>query len=262
MAETTLSLDTRPSHHQEQSPGLHERVDSRHSRGALHLRRGQHGPERTRRGTRGLFRKEASQPLRGRRGRAHGTPRGKSTRQHEPVGRVGETAAGVAGGDTDGRDAVEEDARRAREAIERRLAAENARPFSSSGRGPRESDDKVSAEATALLAHLKSIMWDNVGVVRTPSKLATAVSELTAIRDRADRLWEEARGAGWEVVALRDAAHAGLAVAEAASANRVAGGAHSVVPDEGEEADGSATTEEAREQDSDDDEDSFVAARV
>ncbi|EED87355.1 l-aspartate oxidase, partial [Thalassiosira pseudonana CCMP1335] len=92
--------------------------------------------------------------------------------------------------------------------------------------------DASSREATAILTHLKSLMWDNVGVVRTPAKLALAVSELAAIRDQADRLWEDCScggtAASWEVVALRDAAYAGLAVAESALANPVSGGAHYV----------------------------------
>lgn len=83
-------------------------------------------------------------------------------------------------------------------------------------------------------------MWDNVGVVRTPSKLELAVSELSAIRTEADQLWNNSNGgAGWEVVALRDAAHSGLAVAESALANRVSGGAHYVVLEEETENEGS-----------------------
>ena len=128
-------------------------------------------------------------------------------------------------------------------------------------------DGRTSQEAIAILAHLKSLMWDNVGVVRTPSKLALAVSELSAIRDQADRLWEDSNGsAGWEVAALRDAAHSGLAVADAAFANRVSGGAHFVDLDEEEEGDDGMTIKSsaaAKDQDSDsDDDDGLVTARA
>ena len=97
------------------------------------------------------------------------------------------------------------------------------------------------------MTNLKSIMWDNVGVVRTPSKLALAVSELSAMRDEADRLWNSGvggvgGGAGWEVVALRDAAYSGLAVAESALANRVSGGAHYVVLEESESENSSSSS--------------------
>ena len=90
----------------------------------------------------------------------------------------------------------------------------------------------VSREAGAILSHLKALMWDNVGVVRDEAKLSLAVSELTAIREQADHLWKENlvdKSAGQEVIALRDAAYAGLAVAESALANDVSGGAHYVV---------------------------------
>jgi aspartate oxidase len=117
----------------------------------------------------------------------------------------------------------------ARSAIELRLAIERA-PTLKSGRGGTQ-DTELSRKANAILTHLKSLMWDNVGVVRDPAKLSMAVSELTAIRDQADILWEENSQhskAGEEIVALRDAAYAGLALTKSALANRVSGGAHYV----------------------------------
>jgi len=151
---------------------------------------------------------------------------------------VGEMVAGVVKDECDSvaleeREKVMETMHHARHAIEQRLVMEEQQQQSIA-----TADERITQEATSILAHLKSLMWDNVGVVRTPTKLDLAVSELTAIRDQADRLWEE-DGAGWEVVALRDAAHAGLAVADAALANRVSGGAHHVVLDEEEGKDGS-----------------------
>ena len=154
---------------------------------------------------------------------------------------VGEMVAGVVKDESDNaaleeREKVMETMHHARHAIEQRLVMEEQQQQSSSSSAT--ADGRITQEATSTLAHLKSLMWDNVGVVRTPTKLDLAVSELTAIRDQADRLWEE-EGAGWEVVALRDAAHAGLAVADAALANRVSGGAHHVVLDGEEDKDGS-----------------------
>ena len=98
---------------------------------------------------------------------------------------------------------------------------------------PKEvADNHTACEVAAVLAHLKLVMWDNVGVVREPSKLVHARSELEAVRDEADRLWADGHGgAGWEAAALRDASRAGLAVAELAAANPVLGGAHCVVLD-------------------------------
>lgn len=146
---------------------------------------------------------------------------------------VGEMVAGVVSDASDikafeSRERVMETMHQARYAIEQRLAVEQS---NNTGVTTSTVDEGVRRDATAILNTLKSIMWDNVGVVRTPSKLALAISELTAIRTEADRLWDS-DGAGWEVVALRDAAYSGLAVAESALANRVSGGAHYVVIEE------------------------------
>ena len=157
---------------------------------------------------------------------------------------VGEMVAGVVSDGSDdkaleNRERVMEMMHQARYAIEQRLAVEQSSP-NNTGSSTMSStvDEGMRKEATAILTNLKSIMWDNVGVVRTPSNLALAVSELSAIRDEADQLWNSSGGgggaAGWEVVALRDAAHSGLAVAESALSNRVSGGAHYMVLEESE----------------------------
>jgi L-aspartate oxidase len=170
---------------------------------------------------------------------------------------VGEVVAGV--GNEENQENAVESMHQARDAIERRLAMEQSR-------GGRVDDggmngDASSREATAILTHLKSLMWDNVGVVRTPAKLALAVSELAAIRDQADRLWEDCScggtAASWEVVALRDAAYAGLAVAESALANPVSGGAHYVALDEEEGFETDGGLEDGVIADSDDEEEAF-----
>lgn len=171
----------------------------------------------------------------------------------------GSSAGEVAAGTVEERvDEVAEAAEEARSAIERRLSRSGGRAIRSSDRVPTRTDEEAVREATVLLSHLKSIMWDNVGVVRTPSKLSAAVSDLTAIRDEADRLWEGRRpgSPGVEAAALRDAAYAGLAVAEAALANRVSGGAHFVVL-EGEESKNDAM----KEMESDDEDEGLVVAR-
>lgn len=186
---------------------------------------------------------------------------------------VGEVVAGYVADTTDmlaleRREEVAETMHRARCAIEQRLAMESS---SSHGAGKTGiPDDAVSQDALSILAHLKSLMWENVGVVRTPAKLSHAVSELSVICDQADRLWMEndGRSAGWEVVALRDASRAGLAVAESALANRVSGGAHYMALD-GEEEEEEARRRmrskggERKEQDSDEEEeDVLVVARA
>jgi aspartate oxidase len=181
---------------------------------------------------------------------------------------VGEVVAGHVADTTDmlaleGREEVLETIHRARYAIEQRLVMDRRHSnisASSSGSRTGTPNDKVSQEALSILAHLKSLMWENVGVVRTPAKLSNAVSELSAICDQADRLWMENGGsAGWEVIALRDASRAGLAVAESALANRVSGGAHYVVLDEEDYEE----EEVGRRKDSDEEEDDvLVVARA
>mmetsp|Transcript_20260 Transcript_20260/g.42491 ORF Transcript_20260/g.42491 Transcript_20260/m.42491 type:complete len:721 (-) Transcript_20260:420-2582(-) len=171
---------------------------------------------------------------------------------------AGETAAGAV---EDNADEVAEAAAEARSAIERRLSRSGcgSSETDSSVVGGVDGDEEAVREATVLLSHLKSIMWDNVGVVRTPSKLSAAVSDLAAIREEADRLWEDRRGsAGVEAVALRDAAYAGLAVAEAALANRVSGGAHYIVLEEEE---GEEKNDSRKEMESDDEDEGLVVAR-
>ena len=80
--------------------------------------------------------------------------------------------------------------------------------------------------ATELLSRLRGIMWDHVGVVRTPMGLSHAVSLVSEIKEEACHLFEESPS--METVGIRDAAYAGEAVAEAALNNRVSAGAHCI----------------------------------
>ncbi|KAL3816946.1 hypothetical protein ACHAXA_001774 [Cyclostephanos tholiformis] len=176
---------------------------------------------------------------------------------------VGEFVAGLRHDDRD-REASMIATDGARRAIERRLAT--AIPIDPSASSHSVVDDaSIALEATAIMSRLRSVMWDDVGVARTSRGLERAVSELSAMRDEADRLWDMAGGRGGrEVVALRDAAWAGLAVAHAAMSNRVSGGSHYLVAsgdekEEGGRRDGGG----AKEQDGDDDDDiGLVVARA
>ena len=114
-------------------------------------------------------------------------------------------------------------------------------------------NDAITREATAILTRLKSVMWNYVGVVRTSAGLEHAVSELTAMCDEAERLWDTGEG-GREAVALRDASRSGLAVADAALRNRISGGCHYLAP--------MAETEQHYDDDDDDEEDGQAMARA
>mmetsp|Transcript_48824 Transcript_48824/g.59078 ORF Transcript_48824/g.59078 Transcript_48824/m.59078 type:complete len:568 (+) Transcript_48824:275-1978(+) len=103
-------------------------------------------------------------------------------------------------------------------------------------------DDVATSKqmAQSLLQKLRKIMWDKVGVVRTPSGLRSAVQSLQELREEACELYER-RGPTLETSAIRDAAFAGEAVAKSAASNCVSAGAHYVVDDEEDEDDQAET---------------------
>ena len=100
--------------------------------------------------------------------------------------------------------------------------------------------------AVQLLGQVRRVMWNHVGLVRTPSGLSTAMEALADIQAEATELHQICPSL--ETSGLRDAACAGEAVATASAANKQSAGTHYVVPDDAEEF-------------SDDEEDNVVAAR-
>merc|ERR1712161_134398 len=84
--------------------------------------------------------------------------------------------------------------------------------------------------AVQLLSQVRRIMWNNVGLVRTPSGLATAMEALTDIQAEATELHQICPSL--EASGVRDAACAGKLVATASAANRQSAGTHYVVPDD------------------------------
>ena len=94
--------------------------------------------------------------------------------------------------------------------------------------------ERASKQASMLLSEVKKIMWDQVGLVRTPLGLETAIDDLEDLRNEATLLHEKTSTK--ETVAVRDATYSGLAVAKAAAANRISAGTHYIV-DEGDESD-------------------------
>lgn len=111
----------------------------------------------------------------------------------------------------------------------------------------------VEERAEDLLHHLRRIMWDYVGVVRTPNGLSKAIFELSSIREEACNLFDAKPCI--ETSALRDATIAGQAVAEAAVSNRVSAGAHYIISDETDSAPSYVEDEE-----DDDDYDDVIAS--
>ena len=83
--------------------------------------------------------------------------------------------------------------------------------------------------AIQLLGQVRRVMWDHVGLVRTPSGLSTAIEALGEIRDEATDLHQVCPTL--ETSAVRDAAFAGEAVAVASYRNRESAGAHYIVAD-------------------------------
>jgi L-aspartate oxidase len=95
--------------------------------------------------------------------------------------------------------------------------------------------ENAAHRAIQLLGQVRRVMWNHVGLVRTPSGLATALEALSDIQDEAMELHQICPTL--ETSGVRDAACAGKAVAAASAANPHSAGAHYVVPDSEEDSD-------------------------
>lgn len=111
--------------------------------------------------------------------------------------------------------------------------------------GTGENTEMTVMRATQLLGQVRRVMWDNVGLVRTTSGLASAIDSLNEIQEEAVELHDSSPL--METIGLRDAACSGQAVAQAAITNKVSAGAHYL--------------NDAEEYSDSDDEESAVAAR-
>jgi L-aspartate oxidase len=89
--------------------------------------------------------------------------------------------------------------------------------------------ENTSHRAMKLLTLLRKVMWDYVGVVRTPSGLEAASELLQDIQAQSEILHQQCPTL--ETAAVRDAATAGYAVAQAAKANPNSIGAHCIIED-------------------------------
>jgi L-aspartate oxidase len=107
-------------------------------------------------------------------------------------------------------------------------------PSSSSSLDPHQMEN-AAHRALQLLRQVRRVMWENVGLVRTPSGLATAVDELNDIQAEAMELHRICPTI--ETSGVRDAVCAGEAVAAASLANGQSAGAHYVIPDSEEDSD-------------------------
>jgi L-aspartate oxidase len=89
--------------------------------------------------------------------------------------------------------------------------------------------------AVELLRQTRRVMWDHVGLVRTPSGLSTALEALGEIQAEASELHHICPT--METLGVRDAVCAGEAVAEAAATNSESAGAHYIILDSEEYSD-------------------------
>eukprot|EP00529_Nitzschia_sp_RCC80_P016909 CAMPEP_0113485588 /NCGR_PEP_ID=MMETSP0014_2-20120614/24561_1 /TAXON_ID=2857 /ORGANISM="Nitzschia sp." /LENGTH=673 /DNA_ID=CAMNT_0000379239 /DNA_START=26 /DNA_END=2047 /DNA_ORIENTATION=+ /assembly_acc=CAM_ASM_000159 len=154
----------------------------------------------------------------------------------------GASVADFVGRDEDGKEAQE----RCREQLDRifqrddpsiSLCRESSHPLEP------QHIQNTAHRALQLLGQVRRVMWDHVGLVRTPSGLSTAVEALEDIKKEATELHQICPTL--ESSAVRDAAVAGEAVAAASAANMQSAGAHYIVQDS--------------EDDSDDDEEAIAA---
>jgi L-aspartate oxidase len=95
--------------------------------------------------------------------------------------------------------------------------------------------ENTAHRSVELLRQVRRVMWDHVGVVRTPSGLTTAMEALGDISAEARELHQLCPTV--ETTGVRDAAFAGEAVASACFANRQSAGAHFVLPDSEDDSD-------------------------
>lgn len=93
----------------------------------------------------------------------------------------------------------------------------------------------AAQRASELLGELRRLMWEHVGLVRTPSGLSTALDGLADIREEAFDLYRLCPTL--ETTALRDAVCSGEEVARASASNGQSAGAHYIIPDSGEYSD-------------------------
>jgi L-aspartate oxidase len=106
---------------------------------------------------------------------------------------------------------------------------------SSSPASSTSSPDAIVSHATTLLQTVRSVMWDHVGVVRTPLGIAKALEALESLQQESEHLYESYKC--METVGVRDAAFAGQAVARAALANPHSAGAHFIIQSDEDEKD-------------------------
>jgi L-aspartate oxidase len=97
--------------------------------------------------------------------------------------------------------------------------------LSSKNRASKREDEE---RASTLLRQLKSVMWDNVGVVRSKSGLEEACSTILDIQKEAEELYYQQHRltTTLESIMIRDASYAGLAVATSAIQNSQSRGSH------------------------------------
>lgn len=95
--------------------------------------------------------------------------------------------------------------------------------------------ENAAHRAVQLLQQVRRVMWDHVGLVRTPSGLSTALEALDEIQEEASILHRICPTL--ETSGVRDAVCAGRAVADASAKNSESAGAHYIVPDSEEYSD-------------------------
>jgi L-aspartate oxidase len=95
--------------------------------------------------------------------------------------------------------------------------------------------ESVANRAFQLLGQVRRVMWDHVGLVRTPAGLSTAIEALGDIQAEANELHDICPSL--ETVGVRDAVCAGEGVALASAANHQSAGTHYIVPNPDEYSD-------------------------
>merc|ERR1711862_829532 len=97
----------------------------------------------------------------------------------------------------------------------------------------------INERTKHLMTKLRKTMWDNVGLIRKPTKLKQAMDILKSIREEADDLLvhsvqqlQQNNNNRESIIGLRDAAYASEAVTLTTLKNRKSAGAHYIINDD------------------------------
>jgi len=90
-------------------------------------------------------------------------------------------------------------------------------------------ENKINNKIEKLNQQVKQIMWENVGIIRDPDKLTTALAKLQQIKQGVDKIFN--KGINRSVIELRNSVIVGLVITKAALERKTSACAHYINKD-------------------------------